>query len=299
MRIYGVDFTCAPRRAKPITVASGLLQRNTLKIQELENMSSFADFEAFLQRPGPWVGGFDFPFSLPRELVRDLSWPQSWQALVAHCSAYSRQELRDVLDAYRATRPIGIKYAHRATDLPAGSSSPMKLVNPPVALMFHEGARRLLAAGVYIPALLNNDSSRVALEAYPGLLARKQLGIRESYKSDTRREQTAARKAARRRILKALTSGYPLGIRLETRLEKTILADGSGDTLDAVMCAVQAAWAAGQPRYGLPDGAPEGEGWIVSAGFTGTSSYPLARMQKLASRDSSMNRSPNGSPKGE
>jgi len=165
--------------------------------------------------------------------------------------------------------------------------------------MFHEGARRLLAAGVYIPALLKNDSSRVALEAYPGLLARKQLGIRESYKSDTRREQTAARKAARQRILKALTSGYPLAIRLDTRLEKTILADGSGDALDAVICAVQAAWAAGQPRYGLPDGAPEGEGWIVSAGFTGTSSYPLARMQKLARRDSSMNRSPKGSPKGE
>ena len=94
-------------------------------------------------------------------------------------------------------------------------------------------------------------------------------------------------------------SGYPVGIQLETRLEKAILGDGSGDALDAVVCAVQAAWAAGRPRYGLPEDVPEGEGWIVSAGFTGTSSYPLARMQKLASRDSSMNRSPNGSPKGE
>jgi hypothetical protein len=139
----------------------------------------------------------------------------------------------------------------------------------------------------------------VALEAYPGLLARKQLGIRESYKSDTRREHTPERRAARQRILKALQSGHPLGIRLETRHEKALVADGSGDALDAVICAVQAAWAAGQPCYGLPEDVPEGEGWIVSAGFSGTSSYPLARMQKLARRASSMNRSLNGSPKGE
>src|SRR5207248_1609725 len=85
------------------------------------------------------------------------------------------------LDAYRNTRQPGSRYAHRATDYPAGSSSPMKLVNPPVALMFHEGARRVLASGAHVPALHDGDAKRVALEAYPGLLVRKQLGIRESY----------------------------------------------------------------------------------------------------------------------
>jgi len=299
VRIYGIDFTCAPRRAKPITVAAGFLTKRRLVLENLEGLESFEAFEAFLRRPGPWIGGFDFPFSLPRELVRDLGWPVKWGELVGHCAGMTRVAFRNILDLYRNSRPVGAKYAHRATDRPAGSSSPMKLVNPPVALMFHEGARRLVAAGVSIPALLSRDASRVALEAYPGLLARKQLGIRESYKSDTRREHTPARRAVRQRILKALRSGYPLGIRLETTLEKTIVADGSGDALDAVICAVQAAWAAGQPRYGLPADVPEGEGWIVSAGFSGTSSYPLARMQKLARRDSSMNRSPNGSPKGE
>jgi hypothetical protein len=141
----------------------------------------------------------------------------------------------------------------------------MKLVNPPVALMFHEGAPRLLAAGVHLPALLDGDPSRVALEAYPGLLARKQLGIRESYKSDTRSEQTAARAAARRRIVKALNAGEPLQIVLATKIEKPLVADGSGDTLDAVICAVQAASAAKRPRYGLPTDVPPGEGWIISA----------------------------------
>jgi hypothetical protein len=265
VRIHGVDFTCAPRRAKPITVASGFLEDDVLVIEEIEKHESFGSFEGFLTRPGPWIGGFDFPFSLPRELVRDLGWPAEWRKLVAHCSSFNRVEFRSALDAYRATRPAGSKYAHRATDLPAGSSSPMKLVNPPVALMFHEGARRLLSAGLHVPGLSEENNSRVALEAYPGLLVRGQLGIRESYKADARREQTPARKAVRKRILTSLRHGKPLGIRLEVEA-RALEDDGAGDLLDAVICAVQAAWAARRPRYGLPVAVPSGEGWILSAG---------------------------------
>jgi hypothetical protein len=261
MQIYGVDFTCAPRRAKPITVASGVLRNDALQVDGVERLETFAAFEVFLARPGPWIGGFDFPFSLPRELVRDLRWPANWPALVAHCAAMTRLEFRAVLDAYRQTRKVGSKYAHRATDLPAGSSSPMKLVNPPVALMFHEGARRLLAAGVHVPALHEGDRSRIALEAYPGLFVRKQAGVRASYKSDTRSEHTPERRAARRNILRALK------VQLPPKLSSAVLADGSGDLLDAVICAAQAAWGWRKraSNYGLPADAPRGEGWIVTA----------------------------------
>jgi hypothetical protein len=177
-----------------------------------------------------------------------------------------RKEFRQALDSYRAGRPVGRKYAHRATDYPAGSSSPMKLVNPPVALMFHEGARRLLDAGLSIPILRENGSDRIALEAYPGLLARKQLGIRASYKSDTRAEQTGARRSVRKQIVAALVDGRPLGIDVKfSKFEKQVVADGSGDLLDAVICAAQAAWAAKRPGYGLPAEASAGEGWILTA----------------------------------
>jgi hypothetical protein len=269
VRIYGVDFTCAPRRAKPITVAAGRLKADTLALEEVERLEDFAAFEAFLARPGPWLGGFDFPFSLPRELVRDLGWPAEWPALVAHCAALTRVQLREILNGYRAGRPVGMKYVHRATDHPAGSSSPMKLVNPPVALMFHEGARRPAAAEVHLPGLRDGDPARVALEAYPGLLARKQLGIRESYKSDTRSDHTPARKAARKRIVQALKAGAPLGVRLELgrTLERGLVDDGSGDLLDAAICAVQGAWGWKRRRsnFGLPTGGVPGEGWIVTA----------------------------------
>ena len=110
-------------------------------------------------------------------------------------------------------------------------------------------------------------AKRVALEAYPGLLVRKQLGVRDSYKSDTRREQTSARRSVRRRVVAALKQGAALDIRLRATpaMERTLIADGSGDLLDAVICAVQAAWAAQQPGYGIPASAPAGEGWIVSS----------------------------------
>ena len=119
----------------------------------------------------------------------------------------------------------------------------MKLVNPPVALMFHEGARRLAACDVHMPALRDGTPSKVALEAYPGLLVRKQLGIRASYKSDTRRGQTAARALVGKRSFGPCgwVSPLAIGLELPRRLEKEIVADGSGDLLDAVIRAAQAA----------------------------------------------------------
>jgi hypothetical protein len=239
-------------------VAHGFFEEKRLRIERIENLETFAAFEAFLRRPGPWIGGFDFPFGLPRELVRDLGWPADWRRLVRFCGDLTRPELRGIFDGYRATRPPGRKYAHRRTDLPAGSSSPMKLVNPPVALMFHEGAPRLADAGVHVPGLLDGDRSRIALEAYPGLFARRVIG-RTSYKNDAKAKQTAARRAAREKIVHSLP--------IETGIQKQLVGDASGDSLDAVICAVQAAWGWQRRRrnFGLPDRIESCEGWIVSS----------------------------------
>jgi len=265
--ILGVDFTCAPRRAKAITVAFAKWSRDALVIDSFARLTDFVSFERLLAEPGPWIGGFDFPFGMPAELVRDLGWPGEWGALVAHCEAMTRLEFRAALDAYRTSRPVGNKYAHRATDGPAGSSSPMKLVNPPVALMFHEGARRLAAAGLHVPGLLPGERSRVALEAYPGLLARSIA--RGSYKSDTRSKHTDARAGVRRKILTALRTGeHQLDVRVKfssATLQREAQSDGSGDLLDAILCAVQAGWASRKPRFGLPRKTHPCEGWIVSA----------------------------------
>lgn len=259
MKVYGVDFTSAPRRAKPIVVAEGVILASEVQILSMDKLETFHAFEALLRRPGPWIGGFDFPFGLPREMLRDLGWPRDWRRLVDLCANLSRREFRGILDGYRATRPLGCKYAHRATDLPAGSSSPMKLVNPPVALMFQEGAPRLAEAGLHLPGLAEGDRSRIALEAYPGMFARSIT--RASYKNDSASKQTPERRTSRMRILSALP------IAANPKLRKQLVEDASGDSLDAVICAVQAAWGWRRRRrnFGLPARVAACEGWIVSA----------------------------------
>jgi hypothetical protein len=261
-----VDFTSAPRKAKGITIASGQLILDAFELQQLQTFHHFSDFQQWLQTPGPWVAGFDFPFSLPRELITLLNWPTEWPALIQHYASLSREEIRNTFKAVCDSRAVGNKFIHRQGDAAAGSSSSMKWVNPPVAYMLHAGAPLLLQAGVTIPCMHAGDSQRIALEAYPGMVARSIT--RESYKSDTPAMQTPERRAARLSIIKALEKAeHPYGITLHTgKFRQPLLNDGSGDLLDAVLCAVLAAWGwqRRDDNYGLP--AHDAlEGWIVGA----------------------------------
>jgi hypothetical protein len=269
VRIFGVDFTSAPRRAKPITVANGFLDKNLLSIEKMEELENFRDFEALLRRPGPWIGGFDFPFGLPREAVEALNWPTVWHDMTRHCSGLGKLEFRRLLDGYRESRMPGKRYATRRGDTVSGAHPAVKLVNPPVGLMFYEGAPRLAAAGLTVPCLCDGDPARVALEAYPGLLIRKHLGIREPYKNDSRGKQTVAHRAVRKKIIRAIKTGKPHRIKVELAeaVERRMIDDPSGDSIDSVICALQASSGQqdGSPRYGLPSDVDPIEGWIVTA----------------------------------
>jgi Protein of unknown function (DUF429) len=267
LQLLGIDFTSAPTRRKPITVARGTLAGSRVALQRVDALTDFAAFEALLREPGPWLGAFDFPFGLPRELVEALGWPREWLALMQHYAALSRADIRTQFAAFCAERPVGGKFAHRACDGPAGSSPSMKWVNPPVAYMLHAGVQRLISAGVHLPALHIGDTTRTALEAYPGLLARELIGSR-SYKSDDRAKQTPERLIARKDLLEALEQGRSrLGLRvaMSHAQRDALAADASGDRLDALLCLVQAAWASRQPHHGLPKKVDAIEGWIVSA----------------------------------
>ena len=255
-------------------MATGAQQGGRVTLARLERFESLPAFGAWLAQPQAWVGGFDFPFGLPRELVAHLGWPQQWAACMDHYAALSRPAIRDTFAAFCDARPVGGKFAHRATDRPAGSSPSMKWVNPPVAWMMHAGVPRLLAVGAWLPAhqpdpgRTASGAGRMALEAYPGLLARELLGGSTSYKSDDPARQTPERQQARRHMLDALAAGHT---RLDLRLELTpaqaeaLVADASGDALDAVLCLVQVAWAGQRGAYGLPDHVDPLEGWITSA----------------------------------
>jgi hypothetical protein len=203
---------------------------------------------------------------VPPRAAPDLGWPATWHELVLHCRSLGRENFRTALDCYRESRPVGNRYAHRATDHPAGSHSPLKLVNPPVGLMFLEGAPRLLEAGVTIPGLVKGDPQRIAFEAYPGFAARQI--VKDSYKNDVPAKQTPRRTRARKAIVATLVStDNPFGISLRApqRTLNSLVRDASGDRLDAVLCVLQAAWAwqRRSGNYGLPSKIDPLEGWIA------------------------------------
>jgi len=271
--LIGCDFSSSPSKRKPIVLAVGQALDRQVRLLRLESFETLNDFAHWLAQPADWVGGFDLPFGLPRELVETLGWPQEWLQCIHHYANLSREQIRGEFSAFCNARPVGAKFAHRQTDGPAGSSPSMKWVNPPVAFMLHAGVPLLIQAGVSLPGLHAADPRRVALEAYPGLLAREILG-RRSYKSDDKVKQNTDRLLARKDILSALErgqTGLQLRLKLSTILSEKLVHDPTGDALDATLCLMQAAWAV-QPEqlhatangFGLPDFDPL-EGWILSA----------------------------------
>ena len=270
--LLGVDFSSSPGPRKPIVMALGERAGTRVRLQSLQVFETLEALGRWLAVPGHWVGGFDLPFGLPRELVQQLGWPQEWRACMQHYCKLSRVEIRDTFAAFCAARPAGGKFAHRATDRPAGSSPSMKWVNPPVAYMLHAGVPLLLAAGVHLPGLHAGDPTRAALEAYPGLLAREVLQ-RRSYKSDDHAKQTPDRLIARKDLITALENGQTrlrLQLKLSHAQRDALVDDARGDHLDAVLCLLQAAWAdarhaQGDAMYGLPPDMDPLEGWIVTA----------------------------------
>ena len=274
MNLIGCDFSSRPTLRKPIVLALGASSQGRVQLLKLERLESPEAFRAWLRQPAVWVGAFDLPFGLPRELVTQLGWPLDWDGCIRHYASLSREDIRSTFKAFCDARPVGQKFAHRATDLPAGSSPSMKWVNPPVAYMLHAGVPALLKAGVHLPGLQPHDgtATRIALEGYPGLLAREVLG-KTSYKSDDKAKQTPQRLIARKDIIIALEHGQTrlaLRLKLTHAQRDTLVADASGDSLDAVLCLMQAAWAQGQHeqgalRYGLPVQMDPLEGWVITA----------------------------------
>jgi Protein of unknown function (DUF429) len=280
MQTIGCDFSSSPSKRKPVVVAlsehfsskNGGLPAYSLRcvLSKIERFDSLDALSDRLQSEGQWVGGFDLPFGLPRELIETLQWPLSWHACMRHYTSLTREEIRATFKAFCDARPVGGKFAHRAADLPAGSSPSMKWVNPPVAYMLHAGVPLLLQAGCHFPGLHAGNADKVALEAYPGLLAREIIGSR-SYKSDDKSKQTPERLIARKDIMTAVENGQTrlkVRLKLSNAQREQLIEDASGDSLDAALCMLQAHWAYGQhasgkKNYGLPNFDPL-EGWIVT-----------------------------------
>jgi hypothetical protein len=269
VKIYGLDFTSAPGRRKPLIALGCTLQGETLHVEDSEEMTDFAGFEKFLGKPGPWICGMDFPVGQPRSLVLALGWPEGWEGYVGEVARLGKEEFENAIRSDMARRPAGSKYRYRRADRRSGSSSAMMLFRVPVGKMFYKGAPRLLASGISVEPCRRTQDARVAVEAYPAVVARRFLA-RASYKNDERRKQTTAHRDARERLVAGLESetlkrAYGFTVKTDAFRREELVRDPAADALDSLLCAVQAAWAYTKrdEGYGVPPECDPDEGWIV------------------------------------
>ena len=118
--LFGCDFSSSPSKRKPIVLALGQARQGRVQLQALQTFDTLSAFGHWLAQPADWVGGFDLPFGLPRELVETLGWPTDWAACMRHYASLSLDDIRQTFAAFCAARPVGGKFAHRQTDIPAG-----------------------------------------------------------------------------------------------------------------------------------------------------------------------------------
>ena len=269
MNVYGLDFTSRPSRLKAITCAKCQLDGDRLVVDYLQRLESLDAFDAFLDSPGPWIAGIDFPFGQPRRLVENLNWPGSWAGYVAHVASLSREGFRGVLEDYKRDRAEGDREHLRLVDHLTGAQSPSKLFGVPVALMFYEGAPRLLRSPASVIPVRPTADDRIVVEAYPAVVARALVG-KDRYKPTERGDVQAIAWGARNRIVQKLSDGslfpgYRLRVDLSKSLGRACIDDAAGDSLDAVLAAVQAAWSwvRRDGNYGVPQDCDRVEGWIV------------------------------------
>ena len=267
MLLAGIDFSCNPSRKKPITVATGRVDGPRLAVDGIAELTTLAAFERWLDTPGPWLGGFDFPFGLPRAFVDAHGFGTTAAEVIAsvrgRCA--TRMAWRAFIDTWGNSQPAGARLLHRRTDAASSvtSTSPMQTRYVPVGLMYYEGVGRLIDAGVTVPSLRHaGDPARIALEAYPRRLAHA-LVERRSYKNSDEGDRRAMREA----IVGGLEAGadrFGFALHCDAALRASLIDDASGDRLDAVLCLVQAAAASRREGFGVPHDVDPVEGWIAS-----------------------------------
>ena len=268
MKIFGIDFTSAPSRKKPITIAESRLTSGNLTVQKIHVLVDFNEFENFLKQKGPWIAGIDFPLGLPGAFLSTLGLPHDWKSYVQKLTRRPRSEFEKKIKQFKSKHSSPYKEPLRFTDIIASAQSPLKLVNPPVAKMFYEGSKIFLKSGVSLLPCHPKKTNKIALETYPALVARR---FAQSYKSES--NDTPQKKSARKKIISGILGSdlkdeFGFSVTIEDPLKKELEKGSQGDSLDAVLCSLQAAWAGlqGKPDYGIPNtrkNLTRSEGWII------------------------------------
>lgn len=281
MIIYGIDFSSSPSaidsmaiNAKWIYLATCKLDGNCLTVKSLTKMNGekaddYTNLVELLNLAGPWVAGIDVPFGMPVECIEYFKWllaedtEQIWAQYVDRVRKMkTRKDFKKLIESWRHPSKVndsGEKERvrkYRLIDNLMNSQSPMNCIRPAVGSMFFNASDilRNLPASIH-PVRLKSEENRHIVEAYPRMVVDRLSLSSKMYKDADDLEDV------RRQILACLfdeskgssiQDWYGLSVAMEDNTAAECVADKAGDMIDSVLCAVQAAWASRQERFGIP-----------------------------------------------
>ena len=236
-RVYGIDFSGAANAGKKIWITSGVIERGTLRVKDCHRAESLpgsgserdkcmAALRNLITKERAGVFGIDFPFGLPRDLVKEARWEDF---VLSFPHAYSSaEEFRKTL--YTTS---GRSEPKRLTDREC--QTPFSPYNLRLYRQTYFGICEVLAP------LVKNRSVCVlpmqkALPGRPWLLevcpasTLKQEHLYFSYKGRTKLHYSA-----RARILEWIEDACAMPLPGAVRM--AVLSDYYGDALDSVVAA--------------------------------------------------------------
>jgi len=236
--VHGVDFSGAVDAGRRIWIASGVVEGSTLRVEACRRAEGLpgsgrdrdpclAALQKFVVEQHASAVGLDFPFGLPRALVKARSWeefvrsfpgryasPDKFRAACRHAS--DGVELRRVTDRESRTpfSPYNLRL-YRQTYFG-------------IRELLHPLVREHLAC---VPPMQRLHPGRPWIfEICPAsLLKRDQLYFPYKGRSETHRE-------ARARILRRIEKLIPLSFTGEA-LRADVIRDPGGDALDSIIAA--------------------------------------------------------------
>ena len=253
-RIYGVDFSGAKDAGRHIWITEGIVKDGSLHIVRCERCEdlphSSKELEPCLEALKEFIAscngsavGLDFPFGLPKELVKENTWQDFVKAFP--------KKYRDP-DTFRNTclTAASGKELKRCTDREA--KTPFCCYNLRLYKQTYYGISRLLAPLVeenrvrVLPTQDPEPDKPWVLEICPAS-ALKRLDLYKTYKKNTEEQREA-----RSHILSELELRGQLKFTDES-LRNKVLSDSGGDALDSVIAAFTTFKVVQNPESVIPE----------------------------------------------
>lgn len=235
-RVYGVDFSGAKVAGRKIWIAGGIVDGDTLRFDVCQRAATLPGagrqleralpaLRDFVVQQRPCIVGLDFPFGLPRDLVKHARWEEC---------ALAFGDDHSEADSFKSAcwQAAGSKELRRETDVDA--ETPFSPYNLRIYRQTYHGIRDVLAPLVrsgmarVLPMQPPAPGAVWLLEICPASTL-KQMRLYQTYKD-------ANLAAVRDEILMGL--GQHMSLVVPESICAEVVDDKNGDALDSVIAAV-------------------------------------------------------------